>query len=132
MSSHMENPFLNEVQNDVKAYAQTLTTVGKLRLVGGISRVLGLFLLILTIILLLFGFIALCAVAAIHGLSFVMPIWAAALIVAASYIILIAVVIILRKQLFINPFVRLLSGVFFAEEGRKIEELRLRKEAEND
>lgn len=132
MSSHMENPFLNEVQNDVKAYAQTLTTVGKLRLVGGISRVLGLFLLILTIILLLFGFIALCAVAAIHGLSFVMPIWAAALIVAATYVILIAVVIILRKQLFINPFVRLLSGVFFAEEGRKIEELRLRKEAEND
>ena len=128
----MENPFLNEVQNDVKAYAQTLTTVGKLRLVGGISRVLGLFLLILTIILLLFGFIALCAVAAIHGLSFVMPIWAAALIVAATYVILIAVVIILRKQLFINPFVRLLSGVFFAEEGRKIEELRLRKEAEND
>ena len=132
MSSHMENPFLNEVQNDVKAYAQTLTTVGKLRLVGGISRVLGLFLLILTIILLLFGFIALCAVAAIHGLSFVMPIWAAALIVAASYVVLIAVVIILRKQLFINPFVRMLSGVFFAEEGRKIEELRLRKEAEND
>lgn len=132
MSSHMENPFLNEVQNDVKAYAQTLTTVGKLRLVGGISRVLGLFLLILTIILLLFGFIALCAVAAIHGLSFVMPIWAAALIVAASYVVLIAVVIILRKQLFINPFVRLLSDVFFAEEGRKIEELRLRKEAEND
>jgi len=128
----MENDFLNEVQNDVKAYAKTLTTVGKLRLVGGISRVLGLFLLILTTVLLIFGFLALCSVAAIHGLSYCMPVWLAALVVGALYLIFIVIVIVQRKKLFINPFVRTLSSIFFAEEARRIEELRLRKEAEND
>ena len=128
----MENEFLNEVQNDVKAYAQTLTTVGKLRLVGGISRVVGMFLFILTLILLVFAVTAFCAVAAISWLSFYMPIWAAALAVGALYVVAIILIIILRKKLFINPFVRLLSGIFFAKEGREIEELRLRKEAEND
>jgi len=128
----MENQFLNQVQSDAKAYAQTLTTVGKLRLVGGISRVLGLFLLVLTIVLLVFAVSAFCAVAAIVALSFCMPLWAAALVVGAFYVVLIIAAVALRKQLFINPFVRLLSGIFFAEEGRKIEEERLRKEAEND
>ena len=128
----MENNFLNQVESDAKAYVHTLTTVGKLRLVGGISRVLGLFLLVLTIVLLVFAVSAFLAVAAIVALSFCMPVWASALVVGAVYILFIILAVAFRKQLFINPFVRLLSGILFAEEGRKIEEERLRKEAEND
>lgn len=128
----MENQFLEQVQTDAKAYAQTLTTVGKLRIVGGVSRALGLFLFILTTVLLVFAVLSFGAVAAIIGLSFCIPTWAAALVVGGVYALLIVVAIIFRKRLFINPFVRMLSGVLFAEEGRQAEEERLRKEAEND
>ena len=47
-------------------------------------------------------------------------------------LVLLILAIIYRKKLFINPFVGLLSNIFFEEEGRKIEEERLRKEAEDD
>ncbi|MBR1877375.1 MAG: phage holin family protein [Paludibacteraceae bacterium] len=128
----MDNDFINQVQADASAYLSTRTLLGKLRIIGGVSRVLGLFLLVLTTVLLLFGFLGLCSVAAVLALGNCMPVWAAALVVGAAYVLLIILAFIFRKQLFINPFVKLLSGIFFEKEGRQIEELRLRKEAEND
>ncbi len=127
-----KNAFIDEVQSNVRAYLKTCVTVGKLRIIGGLSRVLGLFLLLLTVVLLVFAVSAFGAVAAIDGLSNCMPIWSAALIIGGVYLLLIGVALLFRKQLFINPFVSLLSRTFFAEEGRRIEEQRLRKEAEND
>lgn len=128
----MDSEFADQVQNDVRAYAETNTVLAKLRLVGGISRVLGLFLLLLTVILIVFALLAFGSVAAVAALSYHLPIWAATLIIGSVYILLLAGVIIFSKQLFINPFVRKLSAIFFAKEGQKIEEERLRKEAEND
>ena len=128
----MANEFFDQVKADVSAYLQTQTIVSKLRIVGGLSRVLGLFLLLLTAILLLFSFAAFCGVAAVIGLSHCMPLWAAALLIGAVYIVLLVLAIIFRKPLFINPFVKLLSGIFFAKEGRQAEEIRLREEAFHD
>ncbi len=127
-----KNAFIDQVQSDVRAYLKTCTAVGKLRIIGGLSRVLGLFLLLLTVVLLVFAASAFGAVAAIAGLSHCMPVWLAALIIGGVYLLLLCVAVLFRKQLFINPFVSLLSGAFFAEEGRRVEEQRLRKEAEND
>lgn len=128
----MENEFVDQVRTDLTAYAKTLSIVGRLRLIGGSSRVLGLFLLVLTVILLVFGITAFCSVAAIVALSYCMPLWAAALIMGGVYLLFVVIAVAFRKQLFINPFVKLLSGIFFAEEGRQIEEQRLREEVEND
>ncbi len=128
----MENEFVNQVKDDLKDYAKTLSVVGRLRLVGGISRVLGFFLMVFTVILLAFAVISFCAVAAISALSYCMPVWAASLVVGGVYVVLIALAIIYRKPLFINPFVSRLSAMFFSEEGRQIEEERLREEAMND
>lgn len=128
----MDNNYIDQVQNDLKAYLKTQTTIGKLRLIGGISRVLGIFLLALTLILLLFALLAFLSVSAISALSSVLPLWAAALIITAFYFVLICIAIICRKQLFINPFVRLLSLILFAREKQEMEEEQLRKEAEND
>ena len=47
----MENDFLNQAKEELTEYGRSVGEVGKLRLVGIISRVLGLFLLILTIVL---------------------------------------------------------------------------------
>ena len=128
----MDNNYIDQVQTDLKAYIKTQTTIGKLRLIGGISRVLGIFLLALTIILLLFALLSFLAVSAISALSSVLPLWTAALIITAFYFVLICIAIICRKQLFINPFVRRLSQIFFAREKQEMEEELLRKEAEND
>ncbi len=128
----MNNEFINQVKTDISDYAKTLSVVGRLRLVAGLSRVLGLFLLLLTLILIVFALLAFAAVAAISAISTCLPVWAATLIVGAVYLLLLIAAIAFRKQLFINPFVRRLSAIFFAEEGRRIEEERLRKEAEND
>ena len=128
----MENPFIDQVKADASAYLNTQSLLSRLRIVGGLSRVLGLFLLTLRIVLLLFGFIAFCGVAAVIGLSYCMPLWAAALLISAVFVLLILLAFFFRKQLFINPFVAILSKHLFAEEGRKAEEERLREEAIND
>ena len=128
----MENPFIDQVKADASAYLNTQSLLSRLRIVGGLSRVLGLFLLTLSIVLLLFGFIAFCGVAAVIGLSYCMPLWAAALLISAVFVLLILLAFFYRKQLFINPFVAILSKHLFAEEGRKAEEERLREEAIND
>ena len=128
----MDNNYIDQVQTDLKAYIKTKTTIGKLRLIGGASRILGIFLLALTIILLLFALLAFLSVSAISALSSVLPLWAAALIITAFYLLLILIAIVCRKQLFINPFVRRLSQIFFAREKQEMEEELLRKEAEND
>lgn len=128
----MDNDYLEQVQTDLKAYIKTQMTIGKLRLIGGTSRTLGIFLLALTIILLLFALLSFLAVSAISALSIALPLWASALIMAALYLLLIVIAIVCRKQLFINPFVRLLSLILFAREKQEMEEEQLRKEAEND
>ena len=128
----MESEFVDQVRNDVTAYLNTQTIVGRLKIVGGASRVVGFFLLLLAIVLLACSITAFCSVAAIVWLSYYLPLWAAALIIAGIYVIFLILIIIFRKPLFINPFVRILSGMLFEKEGREIEEERLRKEAEND
>lgn len=128
----MDNNYLDQVQTDLKAYVKTQMTISKLQLVGGISRILGIFLLALTIILLLFALLSFLAVSAISALSIALPLWASALIMAAFYLLLILIAIVCCKQLFINPFVRRLSQIFFAREKQEMEEEQLRKEAEND
>ncbi|MBQ7631822.1 MAG: hypothetical protein IJS82_03565 [Paludibacteraceae bacterium] len=128
----MANEFINQVKADASAYLKTQTIVSKLRIVGALSKVLGLFLLLLTIILLAFGVAAFGGVAAVIGLSRYMPMWAAALVMGGIFILVAIIIYAFRKKLFINPFVAILSGVFFAEEGRKAEEERLREEAIND
>ena len=128
----MDNNYIDQVQTDLKAYVKTQMTIGKLQLVGGISRILGIFLLTLTIILLLFALLSFLAVSAISALSIALPLWASALIMAAFYLLLILIAIVCRKQLFINPFVRRMSQIFFAREKQEMEEEQLRKEAEND
>lgn len=128
----MANPFVDQVKADASAYLNTQSILSRLRIVGGVSRILGLFLLTLSIVLLLFGFIAFCGVAAVIGLSSCMPLWAAALVMGAVFVLATILVYLFRKPLFINPFVAILSKSLFAEEGRKAEEERLKEEAFHD
>lgn len=112
----MENEGFDPIKKELTAYGESLGKVGKLRLIGIISRVLGLFLLIFCVSLMVFAILAFGSVAAIQAMSGVMPVWAASLIMGGAYIVLIVVVIACRKPLFIHPFIHLLSKQIRSEE----------------
>ena len=112
----MENEFFNQVKEEVTEYGKSVGRVGKLRLIGIISRVLGMFLLIFTVVLCVLALFTFGAVAAIDAMSACMPVWSAALIIGSAYIVLIAIAIACRKPLFIHPFIKLLSKQIRSEE----------------
>ena len=124
----MENDFVSQVKSELTEYSKSLAEIGKLRLIGIVSRVLGLFLLVLTVVLCAIGLFAFASVAAINALTACMPLWAAALILGAVFLLLIILAIVCRKPLFVHPFIRLMSNQIRSEE-----ELALRTiEAENN
>ena len=65
----MENDFFAQLKQDLAEYGKALGEVGQLRLVGIVSRVLGLFLLIFTLVLCALAVFAFIAVALIDVLS---------------------------------------------------------------
>ena len=105
----MRNELFSQVKADLTEYGKSLGQIGKLRLIGIISRVLGLFLLIFTIVLCLIALLTFGAVAATDAMVAHMPLWAAALIISSAYILIILLAIVCRKPLFINPFIALMT-----------------------
>jgi len=126
----MENEFFNEVKNEVTEYGKSVGEVGKLRLIGIISRVLGLFLLILTLVLCALALFTFGAVAIIDVLSAYMPVWAASLIIGSTYIVLIVIALACRKQLFIHPFIKMLSKQITTEEELALKTMEAEHKAE--
>ena len=105
----MENELIEKIKTEATVYGKALGNVGKLRLIGIVSRVLGLFLFIFTLVLCALALFTFGAVAAIDAMSAFMPVWAAALIISSAYVVLIVIAIVCRKTLFIHPFISLMS-----------------------
>lgn len=126
----MEKDIFEQLKQELSTYGQSMGEVGRLRLIALVSRVLGLFLLIFTIVLCVFALLAFGAVAAIHALSACMPIWAASLIIGSIYIVLMAVTIMCRKQLFINPFIHLMEKQVHTEEELALKTMEAEHKAE--
>lgn len=128
----MENDFFESLKHELTACGKSLGEVGRLRLIGIISRILGLFLLIFTVVLCVFALLAFASVAALNAMMNVMPLWGAALILGAVYVLLIIVVIACRKPLFIHPFIRLMSKQLRSEEELALKTLEAEHQAELD
>ena len=126
----MENEFFNQLKEEMTEYGKALGNVGKWRLIGLISRVLGLFLLIFTVVLCALALFTFAAVAVIDILSNYMPVWAAALIIGSTYIVLIVIAIVCRKVLFIHPFIKLLSKQISSEEELALKTMEAEHQAE--
>ena len=112
----MESEIFEQIKSELTEYGKSVGEVGRLKLIGIISRVLGLFLLIFTLLLCVLALFTFGAVAAIDAMSAHMPVWAAALIIGSTYIVLIIIAIACRKQLFIHPFIKQLSKEISTEE----------------
>ncbi len=128
----MSGEQLQELRRDIEALVKTELTLGKLQIVAAGSKIIGYVLLVLTLILLVFAVLAFAAFAAVNALALCMPMWAACLTVGAVYVLIAIIVVLMRESLFINPLVKKLSAILFAEEGRLAEQERLRKEALDD
>jgi predicted membrane protein len=126
----MENEVFDQVKTEITEYGKSLGEVGRLRLIGIVSRVLGLFLLIFTIVLCVFAVLSFGAVSAIHALSACMPVWAASLLIGTLYIVLIILAIVFRKPLFIHPFIGLLAKQIHSEEELALKTMEAEHKAE--
>jgi len=127
----MENEVLEQIKQEATDFGKALGRAGRLHLIGLVSRVLGLFLLIFTVVLCVLALFTFGAVAAIDMMAACMPVWAAALIVSSAYLIIIIVAVLCRKPLFIHPFIALLSKQLIGtQEQLDIETLKAEHEVE--
>ena len=126
----MENEVFNQLKNELSSYGKSVGEVGRLRLIGIVSRVLGLFLMIFTIVLCALALLTFGAVAAIDAMSTVMPVWAAALIISSVYVLIIAIAIVCRKPLFIHPFIALMAKQIRSEEELALKTMEAEHQAE--
>ena len=76
----MENEIFEQIKNELTDYGKSVGEVGRLRLIGIVSHLLGLFLLIFTLTLCVLALFTFGSVAAIDAMAAYMPVWAAALI----------------------------------------------------
>ena len=125
----MENDFMTQIKDELAEYGKAVGKIGQLRLIGIISRVLGLFLLIFTVVLCALALFTFAAVALIDILANYMPVWAAALIIGSTYVVLIVVAIVCRKPLFIHPFIKLLTSQIGTEEELALKTIEAESEA---
>ena len=122
---------IEQIKQEATTFGKALGNAGRWHLIGIVSRVLGLFLLIFTLVLCVLALFTFGAVAAIDVMAQYMPVWAAALIISSLYLLLIVVAILCRKPLFVNPFIRLLSKQLIgSQEELDIETLKASHEAE--
>ena len=127
----MENELFEKIKSEATVYGKAIGHVGRLHLIGLISRVLGLFLLIFTVILCVLALFTFGAVAAIDVMGNYMPVWAAALIIGSVYLVIILMAVLCRRQLFVQPFIALLSKhLIHTQEELDIETLKATHEVE--
>ncbi len=110
---------LEQLIQDGKAYLQRRGDLCRLELVDKLSIVLGLFFTCLVVGLLLLAAVGYFSVAIVNSLSLCMPVWAACCIIGGVFVVLSVVAYLCRRPLFINPLIRLLSGILFHNEERK-------------
>ncbi len=114
---------LEHLLEDGKAYLRKRGDLCRLELVDKLSLILGLVFTFLVLGLLLLVAVGYFSVAIVGSLATCMPIWVACCIIGGVFVLLAVLVFLCRKVLFINPLIRLLSGILFAEEeGKEVED----------
>ncbi|MGM9836890.1 MAG: phage holin family protein [Paludibacteraceae bacterium] len=115
----MDEAQYQKIVEDSRAYLNTRYELLRLSLLEKLSRVLGLLLLALTVVLLLFAVLAFGALALVYVLAQWIPVWSAFLIIGAVFLLLLVLAFVCRKQWFINPIVGALSTILFADDAQQ-------------
>lgn len=102
--------------SDTRAYLNTQYDLLRLGLLEKLSKVIGLILFSLVVILLLFAVLGFGAVTLAFVLAQWIPLWAAFLIIGGVFFVLLLLAVIFRKQWFINPMVTALCAILFSND----------------
>jgi len=113
---------LQQLIADGKEYLQRRGDLCRLEAVDKLSVILGLFFTFLVLSLLLLVAIGYFSVAIVSSLATYMPLWTAGCIMGGAFVLLAIVAYLLRRPLFINPLIRLLSGILFHTHEKKEDE----------
>lgn len=111
----MDDSQYRKLYTDARNYLNTRYDLLRLELLDKMSRIIGLVLMAMIVILLVFAALGFFAFAIVFLLRSVMPMPVACCIMGAFYLVLIALVVAFRKQWFINPMVRTLSAILFQD-----------------
>ena len=98
---------------DCKDYIQTRYDLLRLELLDKLSQILGLIVLIIVALILVMGALAYFSVALVHLMSQIMPVSVACLILGCVLLIILLILYLNKEKIFINPFIRILSSLFF-------------------
>ena len=105
-----------QLLSDARAYLNTQYDILRLGLLEKLSKVIGLVIFALVVILLLFAVLGFGAVTVAFVLSQWLPLWASFLIVGGCFLLQLILVFIFRKQWFVNPIVAALSAILFSRD----------------
>ncbi|MBR1808040.1 MAG: phage holin family protein [Paludibacteraceae bacterium] len=98
---------------DSKEYLKTRYDLLRLELLDKLSLILGLLVLIIVALFILLAAIAYFSVALVGWMAACMPVSVACCILGGVLLIILLAIYLLRRQLFIDPFVKLLSSSLF-------------------
>ncbi len=104
-----------QLLDDSKSYLKARYDLLRLELLDKLSQIMGYLIMVIVLLLLLMGVLAYLSVALVNSLSAIMPTWTACIILAAVITIIAVVLYYNKEKIFINPFVKLLSGMLFDE-----------------
>ena len=98
---------------DSKSYLKTRYDLLRLELLDKLSLILGMIVLIIVALFILLAAIAYFSVALVGWLATCMPVSIACCILGGVLLLVLLVVYLMRRQWFIDPFVKILSSSLF-------------------
>ncbi|MBR1564903.1 MAG: phage holin family protein [Paludibacteraceae bacterium] len=98
---------------DSKSYLKTRYDLLRLELLDKLSLILGMLVLIIVALFILLAAIAYFSVALVGWLATCMPVSIACCILGGVLLLVLLVVYLMRRQWFIDPFVKILSSSLF-------------------
>ena len=106
---------------DTRAYLNTQYDLLRLGLLEKLSKIIGLILFALVVILLLFAVMGFGAITLAFVLAQWLPLWASFLIIGGFSLLQLILAVIFRKQWFINPIVAALSAILFSHDATPLD-----------
>ena len=116
---------------DCQDYVKTRYDLLRLELLDKLSQIIGIIVLVIVALFIVMGALAYFSVALVHAMAHIMPTGVACVILGGILLVILLVLYMNKERVFINPFVKILSGLLFAEQ-QETEEQDKPKEVKNE
>ena len=117
----MDETQYQKLLDDCKSYLNTRYDLLRLSLLAKLSKILGLILLAIVVVLLVFAVLSFGALALVFVLAQWIPVWASFLIIGGVFLLLLVLAVVFRKQRFVHPPGGAFSAILFADDAARKE-----------